>query len=1026
MFDIYYIGDNPAIADTFPFAKQISDVSEAKPRTRMFWLVEPNIEITNEDVFGYRPPAYDQSYTHVWKWNRSNYGGLQLLPVGESSGTKQINQVVCRKSFDVLRTTDTPKEYFDDNPFASYVWCVDPEYKIKDDIDWAPGNFEPNYIHCFHLRGQLEHKYPELEGGVKLYPRNWAECDTKYHNFIDSNTTYPVLRVTDPEDYTQRDIFDDDFVWLIDKEYQINNDTLDWVPSIFETGYIHSFRMPYQLKEKMWSSTHFEPDSRLGGIRLVPKDWKGAYDLIRGGVKIHSECPVEDVNYDVFYVDADSFTDETYHELSLRSKTEWFWVVDREMDFNGKLLFVPAEHEREYIHVFKLPGHLEERYPVDITEPSDNRCGGVRLVHRDFDTMVTHKYQAGVCPVKYDVFFTDDVTQYAVYARKSRTKMFWLVDAEHDIDTNFSYLPHRYDQKTIHNFRIPGQLTHRYPEKDGGVRLVPRDFDVNYIKYIDDPLVKTRAYPVLHVDRYDDAADQILSTLADHDAAWCWVIESDVDVLDSFSTTFTPDVWDAGKVHVWQKLNPVTGKQYDYGGVYLVPKERAKGRPKYIREPACTQKPYPVLYLEPDDIPEQLTSYAATCDSALFYAVDPFVSVDPDFGFSYYPTQWDVNNVHVFLSADDTYRGVRLYPVNTFQREYTITDIQDNSFDNLKQIATIASSPTVWPVVYLNDFSRDGVVNAILDTDADFVFTVDPDVDVIPSVIESGFLPDISKASRVHTWQRLNPEGNIHSYGGVRLWPTSMDVDKITTDAVRLNKMRNVHYVREPGSQYKPYDIIYISYYEPQAEARYQALTERYSNIKWVRDVEGIFNAHKKAAQLAETHMFWVIDADADVVEDFTFMHIPDQYDQDVVHVWNSRNPVTGAEYGYGGVKLFNREQVLDADSWGLDFTTGLSSRFKAMPELSCVTRFNTDAFSTWRSAFRECVKLALKDDAESKERLQAWQNPVSDALFAEYALQGAELGIIYAKQNADDSAALALINNFTWLKDHYEQNNNT
>ena len=99
------------------------------------------------------------------------------------------------------------------------------------------------------------------------------------------------------------------------------------------------------------------------------------------------------------------------------------------------------------------------------------------------------------------------------------------------------------------------------------------------------------------------------------------------------------------------------------------------------------------------------------------------------------------------------------------------------------------------------------------------------------------------------------------------------------------------------------------------------------------------------------------VDADAEIKEDFTFNYIPDVYDEDVVHVWGSQNPVNNLEYGYGGVKLFPTKLVRDATSWGLDFTTGLSKRFKSMPEVSCITRFNTDAFSTWRSAFRECVK---------------------------------------------------------------------
>jgi hypothetical protein len=185
--------------------------------------------------------------------------------------------------------------------------------------------------------------------------------------------------------------------------------------------------------------------------------------------------------------------------------------------------------------------------------------------------------------------------------------------------------------------------------------------------------------------------------------------------------------------------------------------------------------------------------------------------------------------------------------------------------------------------------------------------------------------------------------------------------------------------------------------------------------------VDGIFEAHQQAARLATTDLFYVVDADAEVVEDFDFSYYPDVYDQEVVHVWHSSNPVTGEEYGYGGVKLFNRQQILNATTWGMDFTTGLSSRFKVIPEVACVTRFNTDAYSTWRSAFRECVKLATSRDPDAKQRLGAWLNPIGDADYSAEAKLGAEQGNDYAGKHQNDITALQLINDYDWLRSMYD-----
>lgn len=1004
MFDVYYIGDNPSLCEHIPFAQQIDNESEVSPNTKMYWIIEPNVEILDYEVLEYRPPDHDQMYTHIWKWDNNNYGGVKLLPRVDSEGVKEVNRIVCRKRFDILNTK-TPGKYFERHPYATHVWCVDPEYKLNDDIDWAPDNFEPTFIHSFHLRNQLEHKYPELEGGIKLYPRQWKQADIKHHGFLDAGVEYPVIRTDDVDDYAQRDVYSDEYVWIIDRDYQIQPGTLDWVPNPFEDRMVHSFRMPYQLTERY--------PHAMGGIRLVPRKWKDA-DL-----KIHLDCPIEDINYDVFYIDNDDFDADTYTEYAQRSRTEWFWMVDRNFAFNGKLLYVPAEHELEYIHVFKLPGHLDFRYPENVTEPYDSRCGGIRLVHKQFD-VTKQKYHPNVSPVKYDVFRTNNVRQFELFAKKSRTKMFWLVDTEYQID-QFDYVPDLDEQNYLLNFKLSGQLTHKYPEKEGGMYLVPRKADSNTnVKYKGEIRNNRVEYEVF--DSEERGRD--LTT-----KPWFWVIDPNVTLLEEFTFQFVPESWDEGKTHIWQKLNPVTQRQYDYSGVMLCPKEpKSTGRPKYIREPACVHKTYPVYYLQTDEpIMDQLERFDRTTEVDMYWVVDPFVNIDEDFEFDYYPTQWDTHNVHVFATTSDVHTGVRLYPKNTFSdgHDYDIEKINNNSFDNLKLINTIASTTVEWPILYLEDYSRDRLLEKITECRQEgiqFVWTVDPDVEEIEQVVKSGFVPEIVNADKIHVWQRINPHTEkAHGYGGLRLWPTHRDYDDLTSDALKLNKFKGLHYVRSPGCTYKPYEIVFISYHEPGAQSAYDSLSQRF-RAHWVKDVEGIFEAHKRAATLVQSPMFWVVDADADIADDFDFSYMPDVYDQEVTHVWTARNPVTGHEYGYGGVKLFNTQQVLDATSWGLDFTTGLSSRFKAMPEVSCTTRFNTDPFSTWRSAFRECVKLSMKDDEDSRVRLQSWLFPIPGVDYRAEAKAGAQAGIDYAQANANKPMRLAKINDYEWLKEQYDE----
>ena len=1501
MYDIFYIGDNQSLTEQLPFAQQVEDVTAIKSNTSMYWLIEEDITITDYSIFDFKPDIHTKNYNHVWKWNQQNYGGV-TLKVKKPKGfpeTFHHNTVACTKTFNVLTST-TPGDYFETSS-STHVWCVDPEYKINENIDWAPGNFEPDFIHSFHLRGQLEHKYPAEEGGIKLYPRDWQSADIKYHGFLNADLDIPFMFVTDVEDYAQRDIHTNDYVWLIDKEHKINSKTLDWVPNPFEKNFVHSFKMPYQLKEKY--------PLGMGGIRLVPLNWK------ESELKIHPACPIEDEAYDVFFIDNEDFNAETYSEYADRSKTDWFWIVDREFQFNGKLLYVPASHELDYIHVFKIPEHLEERYPAEFTDPWDTRCGGIRLMNKNFD-VTKHKYQEDICPVRYDIFYTDNISDYDSPARKSRTKMFWLVDNEHQINEEFNYVPQQHDQKYIHIFKFPNDLEHKYPKaitnisdnRAGGIKLVPRNGSSDS-KYNATNPVGGRSYPIVYTDESLDTVDAdcwILPTAFNdishipwspttferntkhifngvliwmpkdwngdvkvHDMspvaltyefetyssyqeglsksihAWFWVVDPDVDVIAGFDFSFQPDVFDDGKQHVWQKLNPVTGKQYDYGGVSLRNKNEGKGRPKYIREPACTQKEYPVYHLQQEDMLQPLDDVyerlAMQTTTGMMWVVDAHVQVDSDFDYSYYPTHYDKDVVHMWQHKGNSKQsGVKLMPVDT----YKLTDIKENSYSKLKELPKVVSKDPVWPVVQLEHMTRDEIQGILAEySDVGYVWTVDPDVEINESIVQESIIPYVDNSNTVHVWKRTDADGLVIGHGGLRLWPTTYDaselsdeqvltssipgqlildavagehkeysvcyvnsgssileqinqfsnqcessmfwvvdphvelvkpwtfdyvpsrweeavvhiwqhkgnskqsgvklmprstytqqevkdnsysklkemhtvatkdpiwpveqLDKLTSaevqsiiskhqgvgyvwtvdpdieldsdiieqsiiphtdnsnivhvwkrtdtdglvighgglrlwptsydasqltdeqvltcsipeqlildavageqkeypvcylhdlndimeqlvqfestldsnmywvvepnstlvsdwkfdyvptkweehvvhvwidstdaqrgvrlipagtftntkysikqlinnsfkdlktvyrvattpttwecfafntetpllkqlealketsngdyfytidpdvtpltnfkysytpqldglckthawqranprtnkthsyggirlwhkavtgltsDDIKLNKMPRgtLQYVKATASEYKPYSIVLITYKQDNSDELLKALPK---GTLLVKDVEGIFNAHQQASNAVDTSMLWVVDGDAEVMEDFDFSYIPDVYDQDVTHVWNSANPVTGDTYGYGGVKLFNTNQVRGATTWGIDFTTGLGKRFKVMPEVACTTRFNTDGYSTWRSAFRECVKLATSTDPDAQARLGAWLHPVPDAFFRSEAKLGAEMGNDYAGRNRGNTVALELINDYEWLE---------
>jgi hypothetical protein len=222
-------------------------------------------------------------------------------------------------------------------------------------------------------------------------------------------------------------------------------------------------------------------------------------------------------------------------------------------------------------------------------------------------------------------------------------------------------------------------------------------------------------------------------------------------------------------------------------------------------------------------------------------------------------------------------------------------------------------------------------------------------------------------------------------------------------------------------------DVIFISYNEPNAEKNWLRVLEKSPKAFRINGIKGIVNAHKCAAELATTDMFYVVDGDAYLTDDWSFEYQPGIFDRNCVHVWRSRNPVNGLEYGYGGVKLLPRQLTLDVDSNCVDMTTSISSRFKPMNKISNVTEFNTDEFNTFRSAFRECAKLSsniLKRQLarESIKRLHVWCTVGAENEFGEWSIAGALAGKKFGWVNQSNIDELQKINDSEWVQNKFNE----
>ena len=167
------------------------------------------------------------------------------------------------------------------------------------------------------------------------------------------------------------------------------------------------------------------------------------------------------------------------------------------------------------------------------------------------------------------------------------------------------------------------------------------------------------------------------------------------------------------------------------------------------------------------------------------------------------------------------------------------------------------------------------------------------------------------------------------------------------------------------------FDIVFISYDEPNADENYNDLINK---APWAKRSHGVFGsdaAHKAAADLAETDRFITIDADNIVREDFFGVEIDmDKIRGSDVVSWAGKNTINGLVYGNGGIKCWPKDVVYGMQTHEnapkgdkraqVDFCWNIN--YVQMNNIYCDVMNNASPLQAWRAGFREGVKMGLVD----------------------------------------------------------------
>lgn len=214
-------------------------------------------------------------------------------------------------------------------------------------------------------------------------------------------------------------------------------------------------------------------------------------------------------------------------------------------------------------------------------------------------------------------------------------------------------------------------------------------------------------------------------------------------------------------------------------------------------------------------------------------------------------------------------------------------------------------------------------------------------------------------------------------------------------------------------------DIVFIDNGEPQADDNYNHLkwvAERANTIRIHRSsgVNGRVAAYHAAAQLSKTPWFFAVFAKLEVSSMFDWTWQPDRLQEPKHYIFHARNPVNGLEYGHQAMIAYNKQLVLANPGQGLDFT--LDSPHEVVPILSGVAHYNETPWMTWRTAFREVLKLqASLPNVENEYRIRKWCE-LTSSKNSVWSVRGAEDALEYYEAVAGDFAELRKSYDWAWL----------
>ncbi len=583
-------------------------------------------------------------------------------------------------------------------------------------------------------------------------------------------------------------------------------------------------------------------------------------------------------------------------------------------------------------------------------------------------------------------------------ATKSRTKFYWYIYGGNDYtDFDFTWKPAPWEEYQTHCFGTQWQRT-------GGAYLANKDTVRN--------------------NEWHFRTEQKVQRLVDRSK---WIVPSSIDDSE-FDYSWHPDELESDYEYHFP-----TQWQRDGGPIY-----RGSAGIKYVADQKILNGATQIFYMDflnegsqeqfakiqkqyPD---AKLTRYVdshlnvfkriANLATTEYVWITSSFCMYADFDFTWHPAPEQREMIHVFptcyyINQNTQKRGDTFY-IHVPSLRTQLYELELLDWFNVINYCTDQIVPVIIPVV---EYQGDSIVESVVNHEFRFPYTI----------FKKDIFPARPLAVPPCLWHPKDRAIEALNFAG------SVTIVPREARAYIKTQLYDYPYVsRRKDSSImadKALDIVYISNGEPDAERWYNHLVtvaeaqipHGLQKIHRVKNVNGRIAAYHAAAKASTTDWFFAVFAKLEVVGSFNFAWQPDYWQEAKHYIFHSRNCLNGLEYGHMGIIAYNKRLVLETVESGLDFT--LSQQHTVVPELSAIAYFNQDPWTTWRTAFREVLKLKLfmeqSPTLETEHRLDTWLS-TANGDYSEWCLRGAGDAVEYYNEVGGDYDKLMLSFDWPWL----------